>query len=138
MLRQGRPGQAALYLVLEALGAHPVHAGTLLNWVALGLLAWAALLLLRAWDVPPTPLSVLCVAVAFVHPNLAETFTFRFVPMFFAVATVLAIGGLARVRAGAAVTGGLLMLASLTVYQVTAQYAAHGDRAGRGARVRAR
>ncbi|MGZ6079933.1 MAG: hypothetical protein ACXWK4_03900, partial [Myxococcaceae bacterium] len=27
MLRQGRPGQAALYLVLEALGVHPVHAG---------------------------------------------------------------------------------------------------------------
>jgi len=119
MLRQGRPGQAALYLLLESLGVHPVHAGTLLNWVALGLLAWAGLQLLRAWDIRATPLSVLCVAVAFVHPNLAEIFTFRFVPVFFAVATALALGGLARVRAGAAVSGGLLMLASFTVYQVT-------------------
>ncbi|HSP19340.1 MAG TPA: hypothetical protein VLQ79_07495, partial [Myxococcaceae bacterium] len=109
----------ALYLVLEALGVHPVHAGTLLNWVALGLLAWTALLLLQAWDVPAAPVAVLCAAVAFVHPGLAEIFTFRFVPVFFATAMVLGIGGLARARAGAPVTGAVLMLASLTVYQVS-------------------
>ncbi|HZX42558.1 MAG TPA: glucosyltransferase domain-containing protein, partial [Myxococcaceae bacterium] len=119
MLQQGRPGQALLYAVFRALGAHPVHAGSLLNWVAIGLLALTSLGLLRVWRVTPTLLSVLCISLAFVHPNLAETFTFRFTPVFFAVAMALAIGGLVLAHEGAPIRGGLLVLVSLTVYQIT-------------------
>lgn len=119
MLRQGRPGQAALYGLFQALGAHPVHSGTLLNWVALGLLALTSWWLLRLWRVPPSPLPVLCAALVFVHPNLAETFSFRFTPVFFAVAIALAVAGLLLARDGAPLRGGLLIAASFTVYQVT-------------------
>ena len=119
MVRQGRPGQAALFGLLSALGADPVHAGSLLNWIALGLLALAAVWLLQIWDVPPAPVALLCAALVFVHPNLAETFTFRFTPVFFAVAMVLGLGGLLLARRGRWIRGGLLIGASFTVYQVT-------------------
>jgi hypothetical protein len=119
MMQQGRPGQAALFGVLRALGADPVHAGTLLNWVALGLLALTAVWLLQVWQVPLVPVALLPAAVIFVHPNLAETFTFRFTPVFFAVAMALAVGGLLLSRRGRWLPGGLLIVASLTVYQVT-------------------
>jgi hypothetical protein len=119
MVRQGRPGQAALFGLLSALGADPVHSATLLNWIAVGLLALAAVWLLQIWAVPPAPVAVLCAALVFVHPNLAETFSFRFTPIFFAVAMVLGLGGLLLARRGRWVPGGLLIAASFTVYQVT-------------------
>jgi hypothetical protein len=122
MVRQGRPGQAALFALLAALGADPVHAGTLVNWVALVLLALAAAWLLRIWDVPPAPVALLSVALVFVHPNLSETFSFRFTPVFFAMAMVLSLGGLLLARRGPwgwRILGGLLIAISFTVYQVT-------------------
>jgi hypothetical protein len=119
MVRQGRPGQAALFGLLSALGANPVHAGTLLNWIALGLLTVAAVWLLRIWQVQPAPVALLCAALVFVHPNLAETFTFRFTPVFFAVAMVLGLGGLLLARRGRWIGGGLLIAVSFSVYQVT-------------------
>ena len=119
MVRQGRPGQAALFGLLRALGANPVHAGTLLNWVALGLLALTAVWLLQVWQVSPTPVALLSAALIFVHPNLAETFTFRFTPVFFAVAMVLGLGGLLLARRGRWIGGGLLIAVSFSVYQVT-------------------
>jgi hypothetical protein len=119
MVRQGRPGQAALFALLSALGADPVHSGTLLNWLAVGLLTLAAVWLLQIWQVPPSRVAVLCAALVFVHPNLAETFTFRFTPVFFAVAMVLGLGGLLLARRGRWVPGGLLIAASFSVYQVT-------------------
>jgi hypothetical protein len=119
MIGQGRPGQALLYAALRALGAHPVSSGTLLDWVAIALLAVTALALLRLWRIPPSPVAVLCVAIAFIHPNLAETFTFRFTPVFLAAAMVLAVGGLVLAREGRPVVGALLVAASFTIYQVT-------------------
>ena len=119
MVRQGRPGQAALFGLLSALGADPVHAGTLLNWIAVGLLALVAVWLLQIWEVRPGPVAVLCTALVFVHPNLAETFSFRFTPVFFALAMVLGLGGLLLARRGRWIPGGLLIAASFTVYQVT-------------------
>ena len=119
MVRQGRPGQAALFWLLSALGADPVHAGTLLNWIAVGLLALAAVWLLQIWAMRPGPVGLLCAALVFVHPNLAETFSFRFTPVFFAVTMVLGLGGLLLARRGRWIPGGLLIAASFTVYQVT-------------------
>jgi len=119
MVRQGRPGQAALFGLLRALGADPEHAGTFLNWVALVLLALATVWLLQVWKVPPSPVVLLSAALVFVHPNLAETFSFRFTPVFFAVAMALAIGGLLLARRRRGLGGGLLIAASLTVYQVS-------------------
>src|SRR5450631_1560493 len=49
VLRQGRPGLAALYQALVSIGVDPTRSGTLLNWLTLPLLAVTSVLVMRCW-----------------------------------------------------------------------------------------
>jgi len=118
---QGRLGMAALHVALRGLGADPARAHTFLSLCAVGLLAVAAWLLVRVWDVEEEGAPALAAAaIAFVHPYASETWSFRIAPFYYALAMVMALGGLWLIRRGRERTlaGVALVAGSLAVYQV--------------------
>ena len=118
---QGRFGMALLHLGLTQLGASPIHAYTLLHLASVLLLAAAAVLLVRVWDLEGEgPLPFVIAPLAFIHPFSSETWSFRIAPIYFAIAMALALGGLWLIRRGRGRTlvGAALIVASLSVYQV--------------------
>lgn len=118
---QGRLGMAVLHLALTGLGASPVHSYTALNLAAVALLAAAAVLLLRLWDLEAAwPLAPLVGALAFVHPYAAETWSFRIAPIYSAAALALALWGVVLIRRerGRTARGIGLVVLSLSIYQV--------------------
>lgn len=120
-LAQGRFGMALLHQALSQLGADPVHAPTLHAWLAIALFAAGAVLLARAWDLQDDPpAALLACALPLAHPYFAETWSFRIAPLYCALAQLLAFGALALLRRGRGwlVAPGLLVTASLTIYQV--------------------
>jgi hypothetical protein len=122
MVTQGRPGLALLFKGLLALGIDPTRSSSLLSWLTLGLLALTAVFLLDCWRLGPGfsgRLSrVVCASLPFVHPNLAELFSFRSAPFFFSAALALAFGGLAEARRRKFGWASGLLIVSFSIYQL--------------------
>ncbi len=118
---QGRFGQALLHTLLSRLGADPSHSSTLLSFLALLLLAAAAVVTVRIWDLQGSPGTALMAgAIALVHPFAADSWSFRLAPIFFALALLPALVAVLLLRRTS--SGFLLPIAliasSLAIYQV--------------------
>ena len=122
---QGRLGQWLLNKALETLGIIGPGGNTLYVFLTLCCFVAVGVLLCRLWRIENDIVLQICVVgVVAIHPYHAEIFTFREATLCVGVALLSGISGLvvAAGRASRWIVGCILMIFSLTLYQVVFNY----------------
>jgi len=122
---QGRLGQWLLNKVLSIFGIIGPGGNTLYVFLALCCFVVVGVLLCRLWRIEnDTILQICLVGIVAIHPYHAEIFTFREATLCVGLAQLLGISGLvvAGRRPSRWIAGCILMMFSLTLYQVVFNY----------------